>query len=668
MTRTYSDPGKRNSRLDQILTSIKHERQLSQPSNELRVVRSWERCLNDHQLNPDFPVQQVVLDESQLNDRCAEKWSFLSVAKLEIENLYEQVAGTSSAVMLVDTDGYVLKYFGDREFSEVTRVNGLHLGSNWSESVQGTNAMGTCLAERKPVLIHHTEHFFSRNITLTCAASPIFDAQGELLGVLDVSSGSSLAQQHTAVLVNMSAQIIENRLFMDQYRNSYIMRFHSRSEFINTLGEGIIAFDGSAKVIALNRCARQQFGILQAIDSGQLSLGDLFKAKEDEFLAFAHRQSIYPTEIRCAQSGRRFYALAQPPTSLHRSEVLGTNQATEKRKEKNTGPLKTALIDSLEFGDDYTRACIERAKKVINIANLPIIISGETGTGKGLLSKALHNFSDRADKPFISVNCASIPETLLESEFFGYSAGTFTGGSRSGNIGKIRAADGGTLFLDEIGDMPLHLQTALLQVLEDREVIPLGSSTPVPVDIHLISATHQDLGKLVEKQKFREDLLYRLQGLTIRLPALRERKDRFALACNFLKEDSIDKLSFSKKAEQAILGHAWPGNIRQLRKTIQTARIFAQSTIICTSEFPDEAEQGFASTFSAVGDTESHHSIQSKSTFISTLSPLERAEKRAIESALKNYSWCVTTAARHLNLSRTTLYRKLKKYTIESPR
>ncbi|MCB1754055.1 MAG: sigma-54-dependent Fis family transcriptional regulator [Gammaproteobacteria bacterium] len=639
---------------------------MARPSRRLHVVRSWERCLNDFRLNPDGPARPVVLDETELDERCTEKWPLLAIAQCEIENLHEQLSGSGSAVMIVDTDGYVLKYLGDREFSEITRMSGLHAGANWSESVQGTNAMGTCLAERQPVLIHHTEHFFSRNVVLTCAASPIFDAQGELLGVLDVSCASSLAQQHTAVLVNMSAQTIENRLFMDKYRNFYCIRFHSRPEFINTPGEGIIAFDGAGKVIALNRCSRQQFGLKQAIQAGQYSLRDLFEATEDELLAFAERQSIYPTEIRCAQNGRRFYALAQPPSSSNPSRLVSLRQPEAKPKAKRN-TIKAPLIDSLEFGDDYMRACIERAKKVINISHLPIIISGETGTGKGLLSKALHPFSDRADKPFISVNCASIPESLIESEFFGYSAGAFTGGSRGGNIGKIQAADGGTLFLDEIGDMPLHLQTALLQVLEDREVIPLGSSTPIPVNIRLISATHQDLGKLVEKRQFREDLLYRLQGLTIQLPPLRERKDRLNLACSFLNENAIKQMSFSKKAEELIQGYVWPGNIRQLRKTIQTARIFARSEVICTSEFPEEIIRNFSPELLnealAIGDSLEQPFPCTHQAF----SPLEQAEKRAIENALRDYSWSVTKAARHLNLSRTTLYRKLKKYGIESP-
>ncbi len=665
MNNPISNNGGCHSRLDHILDSINNKQRLPRSKSQLHVVRSWERCIKDYKLNPDDQAENVILGQSELEERCSDNWSFLSIAQFEIENLYEQVAGSGSAIMVVDKGGYVLKYLGDREFSEVTQANGLRAGANWSEAVQGTNAMGTCLAEREPLLIHHTDHFFARNTSLTCTAAPIFDAQGELLGVLDVSSSSNLAQQHTAVLVNMSAQMIENRVFLDSFRNFYIIRFHSRPEFINTLGEGIVAFDPQGNVVALNRCARQQFGLQSVIDNRRRSVRELFEATEHEMLVFAERQSMYPSEIRCAQNGRRFYALGKPPATLNQARIFSFNRSDKSNNNKQKAS-EAALIDRLELGDDYTRECIERAKKVVNASNLPIIISGETGTGKGLLAKALHGYSDRASKPYISINCAAIPETLLESELFGYSGGTFTGANRSGNIGKVRAADGGTLFLDEIGDMPLHLQTALLQVLEDREVIPLGSSTPIPIDIRLISATHQDLQTLVEEREFRDDLLYRLQGLTIRLPALRERNDFAALALKFLNDGASEEMTFSEEALNIIQNYSWPGNIRQLRNIIHSTRIFARSSVIHGSELPDEILTGDGR--GGVNQAMQANPVNEKEEIIQSLSPLEVAESKAIANALKQYSWSVTKVAKNLNLSRTTLYRKMKKYRIKSMR
>ncbi len=658
-----------DTRLDYILTTIKNEKQVTFNTNYQKVVHSWKRCIKDYKLNPDGRAESIVLDAHELFIRCEKLESFLSIAQEEVDNLYEQVSESGSAIMVVDPDGYVLGYRGDREFTEIGHANGLRLGSNWSEPTQGTNAMGTCIAERKPLLIHHTDHFFARNISLTCAAAPIFDAHGELLGVLDASSSSNLAQQHTAVLVNMAAQTIENRVFLDQFRNFYIIRFHSRLEFINTLGEGIIAFNGEGKLVALNRCARQQFDFKNSLKSATRCVNELFEARTDELLAFAERQSIYPTPIRCAQNGRRFYALAQPPVTHIKSKAFCfTGHQTNNEGTRSSSNVQIPLINKLELGDDYTRSCIEQAKKITNSGvDLPIIIRGETGTGKGLFAKTLHRYSERRDKPFISVNCASIPESLMESELFGYSAGTFTGANRSGNMGKVRAADSGTLFLDEIGDMPLHLQTALLQILEDREVVPLGSSTPIPVDLRIISATHQDLQSLVHKKLFREDLLYRLQGLTIKLPALQQRKDLCALAEKFLNEDSSEKMSLSAKAREIINNFAWPGNIRQLRNIMRTTRVFAQTSCIHPSELPQEICHSWAVTLDTQSkDATSGNKPGQQCTL--SLSPLEQAEFEAIEDALKKYSWSVTKVAKNLNLSRTTLYRKIKKYNIQSPK
>ncbi len=212
-------------------------------------------------------------------------------------------------------------------------------------------------------------------------------------------------------------------------------------------------------------------------------------------------------------------------------------------------------------------------------------ILGETGTGKELLARAIHEIGSRAGQPFVAVNCASIPETLIEAELFGYEEGAFTGARRKGSVGKIVQADGGTLFLDEIGDMPVALQAHLLRVLQERQVTPLGSAKSVTVDVSIICATHRNLREMIEAKQFREDLFYRLNGLAVRLPALRERSDLMALVRRIHERECGGRhLQLSPDVVQLFEHYHWPGNVRQLFNVLRTACVMASTDARITRE------------------------------------------------------------------------------------
>jgi len=296
----------------------------------------------------------------------------------------------------------------------------------------------------------------------------------------------------------------------------------------------------------------------------------------------------------------------------------------------------------------------ERAAKLIE-KDIPFMILGETGTGKDVFAKAVHHAGPRRENPFVAVNCASIPETLIESELFGYCPGAFTGAKRDGSRGKIVRADGGTLFLDEIGDMPIHLQARLLRVLEEREVIPLGGETPIKVDIHLISATHQDLIQRVAEGSFREDLYYRLHGISLSMPPLREREDRVALIRHLIDVEAggPDLVDIEPDALEALDRFDWPGNIRQLRNVLRTLIGLCENAWIRMDDLPEEI-------FLAQGDAQKSQPRPSD--------PLGVAERDAILRELKAAHWNVTQVASKLSLSRNTLYRKMKRYAIKPPR
>ncbi|MCG7918289.1 MAG: GAF domain-containing protein, partial [Candidatus Thiodiazotropha taylori] len=201
------------------------------------TLRSWRRCTDEYGLDPGTSPDPVIINRQDLRERLQKYERLLDIARIEMTDLYQQLAGSGHAIMLTDKDGILLNFIGDPQFTDAAAHAGMQLGAVWSETVQGTNGMGTCLIEQKPLVIHKQSHFFARNASLTCSAAPIFDPHGEILAVLDASSESKMAQQHTMVLLNMSAQVIENRVFFCAMREAFVLRFHSRSEFISTLGE-----------------------------------------------------------------------------------------------------------------------------------------------------------------------------------------------------------------------------------------------------------------------------------------------------------------------------------------------------------------------------------------------------------------------------------------------
>jgi transcriptional regulator of acetoin/glycerol metabolism len=309
----------------------------------------------------------------------------------------------------------------------------------------------------------------------------------------------------------------------------------------------------------------------------------------------------------------------------------------------------------LQCGDTRMRRNAERAVKLIE-KDIPFILLGETGTGKDMFAKAVHKASSRRDKPFVAVNCASIPETLIESELFGYRPGAFTGASREGSRGKIVQADGGTLFLDEIGDMPIQLQARLLRVLEEREVIPLGGDTAVKVDIQLISATHRDLKQQVDDGGFRQDLYYRIYGISLSMPPLRDREDRLELIRRLidLEAGAEGLIDIEPEALEVLDAYEWPGNIRQLRNVLRLLIGLCEENLIRLEDVPEEL---------FVGESSDGESASSRPT-----DPLAVAERDAILRELEAAHWNVTRVASKLTLSRNTLYRKMKRYGIKPPR
>jgi transcriptional regulator of acetoin/glycerol metabolism len=633
------------------------EKECSVPA---RIYQSWRRCYSKYGLDPTHGREPEIVERHTLREHQERLGTLLPIARVEMANLYQQVAGSGHSILLTDDSGMILNYVGDPSFDSTATNSGLKEGALWSEQQQGTNGMGTCLAEQQALIVHRNEHFLASNLGLTCTASPIFDPTGKILAVLNASSEYNKAQQHTLALVNMSAKTIENRAFLGAFKNHFIMHFHSRPEFVNTLGEGLMAFRTDGAILAANQSALVQIGWRSPAQLRGQKIDEIFDLTRPSLLQHPAYSSLHAIPIHEAKQGRRFFAIVQrpePETPSPRS----VQSTVSTRISDSEGSGDAEPLSTLEFGDPRMAQNIRISRRVLD-KGIPFLLCGESGTGKGVFAKAVHQSSARAGKPFVPIDCASIPESLIESELFGYKAGAFTGASRHGSPGKIVQANGGTLFLDEIGDMPLSLQARLLRVLEEKEVVPLGSHHAVSVDLWVISATHRDLSEMLAEGSFREDLYYRLQGVRVTLPPLRERTDKLNLVHHLIREEvgPDSCIQVEEAVLNRLISYSWPGNIRQLRNVLRTLIALRESDHITVNDLVDdlfrdahlkeERPQGSPAACDEVQD------------------PLLCAEREALLHELELCRWNVSTAARHLKLSRNTLYRKMKRCNITPTR
>jgi transcriptional regulator of acetoin/glycerol metabolism len=326
-------------------------------------------------------------------------------------------------------------------------------------------------------------------------------------------------------------------------------------------------------------------------------------------------------------------------------------------------PARESLTLEDLAGEDPQMLRNVRSAYRIADSNVSVLIQGPTGSGKEAFAHAMHLASSRANRPFVAVNCAAIPETLIESELFGYKAGAFTGARKDGMRGKILQSSGGTLFLDEIGDMPLMLQTRLLRVLEEQEIVPLGSETPIEVDLHVLAASHRNLREMIARGTFRDDLYYRLNGITLELPALRERADKERVIRDALAAETGNgrPAAIERDALQRLLSYPWPGNIRELRNVIRTALAICEGGVVRRIDLPREIRE--AETISTTVSPLDVRGMTPKGPTTGA-NPLQVAERAALLSVIEDCHGNMTRVAMQLGMSRNTLYRRIKRHGI----
>ncbi|MCC8392417.1 sigma-54-dependent Fis family transcriptional regulator [Paraburkholderia sp. MMS20-SJTR3] len=622
------------------------------------IQSSWQRCVHQYGLDPTRMQAARIVPQTRLREHQQRLDDFARIARYGLETLYGQVAGMGYVVLLTDADGVTVDYLGDANTDAGLRRAGLYLGAEWSENGAGTCAVGTALATGQALTVHQADHFDATHIPLTCTAVPLFDSYGGLNAILDISALSSPlskdSQRLALHLVRTYAGRIEDAYFLRRHRQDWILKLSPGPEFLDVNPEYLIALDANGCIVGHNRRAQQMLTAEPRVAAGGggvallgMRFDTLFDARAEELGRFVYSRPSEQRIVRLSGSGKLLYLSVMPP-------MLRLPAETQL-------PIPSALA-SLCGGDAALSQQLQRAAKLID-APINLLINGETGSGKEYFARALHQASARRDGPFIAVNCAAIPETLIESELFGHLPHSFSGAGPKARRGLIQEADGGTLFLDEIGDMPRELQSRLLRVLAEGEVLAIGASRPVPVNVRVISATHHPLDQLISGGGFREDLYYRLNGARLVLPPLRERSDLDWLIDKFLAvPQGAAGFTLAEAARAQLHRHRWPGNLRELRNALEYARAVCSHRHIEAGDLPDGIAEPLASPTPGAPASETA-TVHPPVTDPHTLPP----EAMLLMQYLRASGWNLSAVARQIGISRMTLYRRMARYGIQSP-
>jgi PAS domain S-box-containing protein len=624
------------------------------------IAESWARC-RALGYDPKLAPAIALVEPEDLERRVARNRDLLTVALPILDELQALVQDLGFLTLLTDSDGVILKMLSGPMLRDAGSEGNLSLGGIWREEQAGTGAIGLVLRMGQPVQVVGTEHFFERDHDLTCSAAPIFNHDNRLLGILNVSGPRQEAHLHTLGIVVVASMAITNQLRVEEdHRQIWLANEYLRT-VINSVSDGIVAIDSNGFIKEINS------------EAANILATDSLFARGKDIQIFVGKQPLFRkvltdgkpvTDMETTMETRRGYAqchISAKPIRRADGQVVGV-VATLKEMKKLQRVVNQITGAEARFNFANILGESSSMQRAIHLAQVAarnmhtVLIQGESGTGKELFAQAIHNASITG-QPFIALNCAAIPETLIESELFGYEGGSFTGANRNGRPGKFELANDGTIFLDEIGEMPLNIQAVLLRVLQERSVVRIGGHRPTPINVRVIAATSKDLAIEVPKGNFRQDLFYRLNVFEIRIPPLRERSGDIAglvdhLVRTFSARYGKSVTGVSLPVLKRLCTYHWPGNVRQLENVVERAISLVDGEIIEEQHLPDFL---FA---------EPHRPIDEFS-FDGRTANIDGVEKEAILEAVRHFGER-QQAARSLGISRSTLYRRLKRYRVDS--
>ncbi len=607
------------------------------------IQRSWKRSREEYQIDPCITRPRRVLLPDELAAR-RERDVVLRIASSILEDFASRLDLSGHVLAYLDGEGWMLSIDGDRRVIERVSEIDFRPGANWAEDSAATNGPGTALAEGKPIEVFASEHFVTKWQPWSCAAAPIFaPGQERPVGLVDITGPWEVQRRQAILVARAIARAVEERLRAAKGVRDEVVR-HALLTARNT-GDALVGVDAFGHVIGANEAATRR----RIVSAGSLP------PVVNKALADVLRNASRPPEGDVLINAPDGSILIASAVRYEGASVGAILRAAPARTCAH--PARTQPSARYEFSRILGRSQpIQRAVELARTAarnTLPVVIYGESGTGKELFAQAIHSSSDRHGGRFVPVNCGSIPAQLVEAELFGYEAGTFTGARREGNPGRFEDAHGGTLFLDEVSELPLQAQTALLRVLQEKEVVRLGGSSPRSVDVRVITATNKPLDDEIRAKRFRRDLYYRLNVFNISVPLLRERGDDIALLAEvFVKEAETEVrrsgLTLAPETMAALRAHSWPGNVRELKNVLLRAAAIAPRPCIAVEDLVlDPCTLVACAPGRAAAPAGPPRDMAPAS------------ERDALVNELEACAWNVARAADRLGVSRMTLYRRL---------
>ena len=589
-----------------------------------RISESWYRCKQAN-VNPHMNKGQKILSSNIFQDQKKKSEIFLDIAIPQIQNMRKTIDELQMMALLIDPDGYVLSLSGNEQTLKRAKHINFIEGVKWTEAAVGTNAIGTALEIEEAIMISGTEHYSVASHSWSCAAAPIHNDDGKLIGVLDFSCPIEFSHPYMLGMVTSIAHAIERECSIRVHQNE----LHLIHRFLDVI-------DSDEQVVICNH----RDVIVSASKRVRERVCNWSRMKLEDLMHYGLKTKLeVPVYSNNRMIGKCIY-------------VKGNKQ----EKLFLTSPFINGITFPGVIGTSSTFQHTLEEIKLVSPTDASVYVCGETGVGKEYVARAIHENSPRKNGPFIAVNCGSLPKELMESELFGYAEGAFTGARRQGYKGKFEQADGGTIFLDEIGEVPPEMQVALLRVLQERTVNPIGSSKEIPVNIRIITATHKDLLRLVEEGKFRQDLYYRLHVYPLYVPSLIERKEDIPYFIQHFCERKNWNVVFPKSICNQFLQHTWPGNIRELVNALERIYILSQGREIC--------EKQVAFLIQTMMGNQQQLELQVENKTEHTLNFREKIQRDSMIEALEKTNGNVSLAAKLLDVPRSTFYKRMQKYKL----
>jgi len=605
------------------------------------IASSWKRCLASN-IDPSKAITATNIQNFIEQDKKAAR--LLAASHTHIQQLYDTIKGHGYVIILTDAQGIILTVLGDKKVMNFAESVYLIPGANCSENAIGTNSLGTCLIQKKPIQIFSHEHYCQYYHDWSCSCAPIPDRQGNLLGTLDISNIDNKIHSPVQLnLVKMTAKAIGMEWDFHALQEDIREKYYYFTMAIESVSDSLIFLDNQNNISHINNNALQLLGDTETSYIGR-NIHSLVKEREKIKLVLSEKQPWASLHFQTPRGLTAVSLSVNPVKDKDLKQIGAICCLKEKTKNPNNKNVARYHFDNFICADPRMQSVLQQARKVAATES-SILIEGESGTGKEILAQAVHNNSPRHQKPFVAINCAALPLELIQSELFGYEEGAFTGAKRGGKIGKFELAQGGTLFLDEIGDMPLPAQANLLRALQEKCITRLGGQMPVPVDVRIIAATNKDLPREIAQERFRSDLYYRLAGERLHVLPLRDRKeDIWPIIFHIVKTKSSPPqtaatLQFTHQVKALLEMHAWPGNVRELENVVMFFVNRLHGNLVTIDDLPPE--------------------LQPQAPVDDTLA-LKQVEQSTILATVAKHGHNMTASAKALGISRTTLYRKMR--------